>query len=152
MITAFTCIGQFCIGLFMVTQGGIYLFQLFDYYAASGMVLLAFCFCECAAIAWVYGVERWRQDVQQMIGRPVCAWLKWCWAFITPLLTFGLLASAVINYKPLVYNKTYVYPLFGQLLGGALAFSSIIFVPLFFFYELIAAPGVKISEVTLTFV
>ena len=59
IITAISCFIQFAPGLLMVTQGGIYLFQLFDYYAASGLVLLAFCFCECAAVAWVYGVDRW---------------------------------------------------------------------------------------------
>ena len=93
---------------------------------------------------------RWKSDVEGMIGRKISIWLKICWAYITPMLTLGLLISAIINYEPLVYNKTYIYPLFGQLLGGALALSSIIFVPLYFFYALITAPGVKIAEVTYT--
>ena len=83
-----------------------------------------------------------------MIGRKISVGLKICWAYVTPLLTLGLLFLAVVNYKPLVYNDVYVYPLFGQLLGGFLALSSIIFVPLYFLYALITAPGVKISEVS----
>lgn len=33
----------------------MYIFQLFDYYAASGVCLLWVAFFECIAVAWVYG-------------------------------------------------------------------------------------------------
>ncbi|TRY75466.1 hypothetical protein TCAL_13114, partial [Tigriopus californicus] len=67
--------------------GGIYVFQIFDYYAASGMVLLFFILCECGAISWFYGVTRWSNNVEEMIGRPVNLWIKFCWTFFTPFLS-----------------------------------------------------------------
>lgn len=37
------------------TQGGLYIFQVFDYYACSGMTLLLFASLQSFCIGWVYG-------------------------------------------------------------------------------------------------
>ena len=83
-LTAVICIFHFVLGLAMVTEGGIYVFLIFDYYAASGMVLLLFCLCEVIAVSWVYGVNKWSRDVEDMVGHRVNIWLKICWSIITP--------------------------------------------------------------------
>ncbi|KAJ8316146.1 hypothetical protein KUTeg_006160 [Tegillarca granosa] len=54
MFIAFTC---FVIGLTFCTQGGMYILQLFDNYAAT-YSLLFIGFVECIALAWVYGADR----------------------------------------------------------------------------------------------
>uniref|UniRef100_UPI00358E1EA4 sodium- and chloride-dependent taurine transporter-like isoform X2 n=1 Tax=Myxine glutinosa TaxID=7769 RepID=UPI00358E1EA4 len=46
---------SFGIGLTMVTEGGMYVFQLFDYYAVSGVCLLWITFFESITIGWLYG-------------------------------------------------------------------------------------------------
>lgn len=49
-------IARFINGLCLsVCQGGMYVFQLFDYYAASGMCLLFVAIFETVCIAWIYG-------------------------------------------------------------------------------------------------
>ncbi|KAF7207870.1 sodium- and chloride-dependent GABA transporter 2-like, partial [Nothobranchius furzeri] len=49
------CAGSFLIGLVMVTGGGLYVFQLFDYYACRGMTLSLFAVLQSVCIGWVYG-------------------------------------------------------------------------------------------------
>mgnify|MGYP006112550805 CR=1 FL=1 len=52
----------------MTTQGGMYLFQLCDSYGASGMSLLTIVLFQCIAVAWVYGRERFYEDLNNMFG------------------------------------------------------------------------------------
>lgn len=41
--------------LYFRLQGGMYVFQIFDYYAASGMTLLWMTFWQCVTVAWIFG-------------------------------------------------------------------------------------------------
>ncbi|XP_018431636.1 PREDICTED: sodium- and chloride-dependent creatine transporter 1-like isoform X1 [Nanorana parkeri] len=138
---AFCCLLCFVIDLSMVTEGGMYVFQLFDYYSASGITLLWQAFWECVVIAWVYGADRFMDDIARMIGYRPLPYMKWCWSVITPLVCVGIFVFHVINYKPLTYNKTYVYPWWGEAIGWALALSSMLCIPLTVIFKMLASKG-----------
>ena len=65
-------------------QGGVYLFQLMDFYSASGMSLLWVCFFQTIAIGWFFGARRFCDCVEQMTGhRPGMFWYL-CWKYFAP--------------------------------------------------------------------
>ncbi|XP_003918506.2 sodium- and chloride-dependent creatine transporter 1 [Papio anubis] len=138
---ALCCALCFVIDLSMVTDGGMYVFQLFDYYSASGTTLLWQAFWECVVVAWVYGADRFMDDIACMIGYRPCPWMKWCWSFFTPLVCMGIFIFNVVYYEPLVYNNTYVYPWWGEAMGWAFALSSMLCVPLHLLGCLLRAKG-----------
>ncbi|XP_041035537.1 sodium- and chloride-dependent creatine transporter 1 [Carcharodon carcharias] len=136
------CIGlSFVIDLTMVTQGGMYIFQLFDYYSASGMTLLWQAFWECIVVAWVYGADRFMDDIACMVGYRPLPWMKWCWSYVTPLVCLGIFLFHLINYKPLTYNKVYTYPWWGEALGWCLALASMLCIPTTILYKLSRGKG-----------
>lgn len=58
-----------------------------------------------------------------------------------PLSTQGIFVFHVVNYKPLTYNKTYVYPWWGDAIGWVLALSSMLCIPCTVLYKLLRCKG-----------
>uniref|UniRef100_A0A3Q2I6S8 Transporter n=1 Tax=Equus caballus TaxID=9796 RepID=A0A3Q2I6S8_HORSE len=112
------------------SQGGMYVFQLFDYYAASGVCLLWVAFFECFVIAWIYGSDNFYDGIEDMIGYRPGPWMKYSWAVVTPVLCVGCFIFSLVKYIPLTYNKVYMYPTWAIGLGWSLALSSMVCVPL----------------------
>ncbi|XP_026055116.1 sodium- and chloride-dependent creatine transporter 1-like isoform X1 [Carassius auratus] len=146
VVVAICCFTCFTIDLSMVTQGGMYVFQLFDYYSASGITLLWQAFWECVVVAWVYGADRFMDDVACMIGYRPLPYMKWCWSYVTPVVCMGVFFFHVVNYKRLVYNAVYVYPWWGEVLGWFLALSSMLCIPLTVLYKLLHCKGSLIER------
>ncbi|XP_044156385.1 sodium- and chloride-dependent taurine transporter [Bufo gargarizans] len=146
---AIVCILSYLLGLTMVTEGGMYVFQLFDYYAASGVCLLWVAFFECIAVAWVYGADKFYDNIEDMIGYRPGPWMKWSWCVITPLLCLGCFIFSLAKYTPLTYNKYYTYPDWAIGLGWFLALSSMMCIPLVMVYKIMRSEGSLIERIKL---
>lgn len=129
------------LGFTLVTEGGMYLLQLFDHYVCSGSTLLLLCFCQSVSIAWVYGADRFYGNITDMIGYRPNPFMKYCWSYITPLVCFGTFIFSIVKYSPLKFSNTYVYPLWANILGWFIATGSVSLVPLFVLYKLIQGKG-----------
>uniref|UniRef100_A0A8C7YZW4 Transporter n=1 Tax=Oryzias sinensis TaxID=183150 RepID=A0A8C7YZW4_9TELE len=138
---AIICCLSYLFGLTMVTKGGMYVFQLFDYYAASGVCLLWVAFFECVAVAWVYGVDNFYDAIEDMIGYRPNPWMKWSWTVVTPLLCMGCFFFSLVKYKPLTYNKVYQYPDWAVGIGWTLALASMICIPMVVVIKIIQSDG-----------
>uniref|UniRef100_A0A8C1RBT8 Transporter n=1 Tax=Cyprinus carpio TaxID=7962 RepID=A0A8C1RBT8_CYPCA len=143
---AVICVISYLLGLTMVTKGGMYVFQLFDYYAASGVCLLWVAFFECVAVAWVYGADNFYDAIEDMIGYRPNSWMKWSWMLITPVLCVGCFVFSLVKYKPLTYNKFYKYPDWSIGLGWALALTSMICIPMMVVIKIIQSDGSLIEN------
>uniref|UniRef100_A0AAQ6IIM0 Solute carrier family 6 member 6b n=1 Tax=Anabas testudineus TaxID=64144 RepID=A0AAQ6IIM0_ANATE len=147
-ITLFPQNGFFFFLCFFVSpQGGMYVFQLFDYYAASGVCLLWVAFFECVAVAWVYGVDNFYDALEDMIGYRPNPWMKWSWTVITPLLCMSCFIFSLVKYKPLTYNKIYEYPDWAIGIGWALALASMICIPMVVVIKIIQSDGPLIERI-----
>ncbi|KAG8435906.1 hypothetical protein GDO86_007122 [Hymenochirus boettgeri] len=144
---AVVCILSYLLGLTMVTHGGMYVFQLFDYYAASGVCFLWVAFFECVAVAWVYGADKFYDNIEDMIGYKPGPWMKWSWTVVTPLLCVGSFIFSFAKYTPLTYNKTYTYPDWAIGLGWVLALSSMVCIPMGVVFCIVRSDGSLINRI-----
>ncbi|XP_066490542.1 sodium- and chloride-dependent betaine transporter-like [Tiliqua scincoides] len=128
-------------GLLLVTEGGMYIFQLFDYYAASGTCLLFLAIFEVICVGWIYGADRFYDNIEDMIGYRPWPLVKLCWLLLTPGVCLATFLFSLIRYTPLRYNNVYDYPQWGIAVGWLMALSSMICIPLYVVFILLRTKG-----------
>ncbi|XP_069125071.1 sodium- and chloride-dependent GABA transporter 2-like [Argopecten irradians] len=129
----------FLASLIFCTRGGVYLFQLIDWYCAAFSPIL-FTLMTCVTVSWVYGAERFCRDIEMMLGRTVPLYIRFCWCFISPILALGLMVTSLVTYVPPTYGD-YTYPWYAATVGWVFACSSVIPVVVVGISVLWNAPG-----------
>ncbi|RUS84339.1 hypothetical protein EGW08_007871 [Elysia chlorotica] len=139
---AVCCCAMFLVGLTMVTNGGMYVFQIFDYYSGSRIILLV-AFIELFAISYVYGKSRFYDNVLMMVGlsvmRRTLPFMVICWTVLSPIFCLTVFVLSAIDYTELTYkrpnNRVYTYPDWGIALGWSMAAFSVIWIPIIAVYK-----------------
>ncbi|KAH8402405.1 hypothetical protein KR009_011847 [Drosophila setifemur] len=128
-------------GLGFTTNSGMYWLQLMDKYAANWSVLLI-AISECILIAWIYGSQRFLNDIQGMIGKRSWFWnFFWgiMWRYITPATLLFILFFNWVEYKPAKYGH-YVYPLWADAVGWFIGLLPVMVIFVVAFHEIWKAP------------
>lgn len=133
------CLYCFLLALPTVTYAGAYYVMLLDSHAAP-VSLIFICFVEVIAVNWIYGVQRFAQDIKSMLGfGPSAFWLV-CWVAICPIGLLLLFCLSYIRYEGLQLDG-YVFPEWAELLGWLLTHASIVCIPAYMAWSFCRAKG-----------
>ncbi|XP_071145435.1 sodium- and chloride-dependent glycine transporter 2-like [Mytilus edulis] len=133
------CVVGFLLGLMCVTQGGVYILQLIDWYAAS-VSLMFLLLLEVIVLAWIYTTERLYCDIEMMIGfKPSLIW-KFCWRVTCPLIVASLWIINNVQHEPIKYGKK-SYPSWAIGVGWIIAIVPLIMIPAGIVQSFLAAKG-----------
>ncbi|XP_036394742.1 solute carrier family 6 member 19b [Megalops cyprinoides] len=84
-ISGVTCLVCCLTGLIFVQQSGNYWLALFDSFAGS-IPLLIIAFCEMVGVVYLYGIDRFNDDIKFMIGHKPNMFWQATWRVISPLI------------------------------------------------------------------
>ncbi|XP_014910572.1 sodium- and chloride-dependent GABA transporter 2-like [Poecilia latipinna] len=105
LVIAVAC---FLLGLPFVTEGGIGLFRIVDTFGPSGTSLLLIACAETLVVSWIYGADRFYDNIEDMIGYRPSPVLKYCWMFVTPLICVVTMLYNLAKDSPLsVYSELF---------------------------------------------
>lgn len=135
------CGGLFTCGLVICSKGGMYILQLMDNYVASYSALTIGLF-EVIVIGWVYGVDRFLEDIKVMLNAYPFPYYYWkiIWKFVVPTLIALILVFSLIEMKPASYGK-YTYPAWATALGWSMSIFSVSAIPVVAFLKMRKARG-----------
>uniref|UniRef100_A0A4W5PRI0 Transporter n=1 Tax=Hucho hucho TaxID=62062 RepID=A0A4W5PRI0_9TELE len=85
VLTGVTCIVCFTIALIFTQRSGNYWLALFDSFAGS-IPLLVIAFCEMVSVVYIYGIDRFNEDIEFMIGHKPNLFWQVTWRFISPVI------------------------------------------------------------------
>lgn len=96
MLTVCSCILGFFIGLLFTQRSGNYFVTMFDDYSATLPLIIVVIF-ETVSVAWIYGADRFLDDVEVMLHwRPPVVY-RYLWKYVCLLGMVGLLAASLLR-------------------------------------------------------
>ncbi|NP_001161606.1 neurotransmitter transporter-like protein [Saccoglossus kowalevskii] len=129
----------FCVGLPTIFEGGMYWFQIMDWYTAVIAVIIIATF-EVIAISYIYGAGRLSRNVKEMMGELPNIFFRVCWWVISPILCGFIFISNCASYEVVTYGD-YVYPDWVELFGWMVTSMSIVWIPLGMVHSLVVSKG-----------
>ncbi|XP_022602715.1 sodium-dependent neutral amino acid transporter B(0)AT1-like [Seriola dumerili] len=96
VLTGTTCVVAFLISLLFAQHSGLYWVTLFDTFAGS-VPLLTIGLLEMIAVVYIYGIDRFNEDLKFMVGRKPSIFWQVSWRFISPLIVLVILVFYLVT-------------------------------------------------------
>ncbi|XP_071116517.1 sodium-dependent proline transporter-like [Haliotis cracherodii] len=139
VVTLSVCLVSFLSTIPFVTAGGVYYFQLLDWYSSSFNALVTGCL-ECVVIYWIYGSDKFSKDIERMTGRRPPLVLSFLSSYVTPVILFAAFILSLFGYEPPSYGE-YIYPEYAEIIGILVAVGISVPIPIMFVYETLKRKG-----------
>ncbi|XP_063230449.1 sodium- and chloride-dependent glycine transporter 1 [Bacillus rossius redtenbacheri] len=147
LVTFTFCFIMFLGSLSCITNGGMYVLSLLDWYAASISVILI-CIVEVVMVGWLYGTKKFVRDLQLMTNEKLSFWWPLCWKYITPIILMFIFMTTILYNTPVTYNGM-EYPTWALAVGWISAGASMIWIPIYVVYSLASTPGTFVQRLKL---
>ncbi|XP_019744227.1 sodium-dependent neutral amino acid transporter B(0)AT2 isoform X1 [Hippocampus comes] len=96
LLTVCSCALGFLLGLLFTQRSGNYFVAMFDDYSATLPLVIVVIF-ETISVSWVYGTDRFLDDIEDMLKwRPPVVY-KYLWKYVCLLAMIGLLAASLLR-------------------------------------------------------
>ncbi|KAA8584963.1 hypothetical protein FQN60_003657 [Etheostoma spectabile] len=96
LLTVSSCALGFLIGLLFTQRSGNYFVTMFDDYSATLPLVIVVIF-ETISVAWVYGTDRFLDDIEVMLKWRPPVLYKYLWKYVCLLAMVGLLAASLLR-------------------------------------------------------
>lgn len=139
-------LGIFCflLGLPCTTKGGQYILELMDKYG-GGTAVVCVAVVESMAIAWLYGVNRFCEDIHFMLGRQPSIYWKYTWKITAPAILTFVFVYSLVDHETLKYGD-YDFPDWADAVGWGLAALSVLHIPFWAVVAVYMQEGSTIKE------
>jgi len=95
LVSGSICLFLFIAAIPMAFQGGLYIVDILDNWSLS-YPLLIIAVTEMVAVSWVYGVDRFADEIKEMIGYRPNLYFTICWKYVSPILVSLLILSGIV--------------------------------------------------------
>nr|XP_020468397.1 sodium-dependent neutral amino acid transporter B(0)AT3-like isoform X2 [Monopterus albus] len=95
IFTGLMCLTSFAVALIFTMGSGNYWLEIFNSYVGS-VPLLIIAFFEIISVVYIYGINRFNDDIEWMTGRRPNLYWQVTWRFISPFMLFVVFVAYVV--------------------------------------------------------
>jgi len=132
----------------MISQGGFYIFTIWDTYT-GGFPLLVIGLFEILTLTYIYGYKNFADDISMMTGRKPFIIFRIAWSAVTPLVILAVIIFTAVQYKPTTLFSgydLYEFPSWAEGIGWLIVSLCLVFIPAGAIYQIVtASKGKKFS-------